>query len=262
MNRFRKGIATSLILMLGISAFHPPVNTYAATDSSSNVTMDIDISDVQTNLSKIQSNIHDIETDVTSIDTDVPDPKEETTEPVPTLESSLSARKLKGASRTKFIHTIGPIAQKDYQKNGVLASVTIAQAILESGGGQSSLAQKANNLFGMKKNLSGNSWAGSTWTGSIYKKRTAEYTKKGKKYYITASFRKYKGINQSIGDHSAYLVGAKKGKKKRYAGLTSTKSYSKQISIIQKGGYATSSSYGKSLKTLIKKYKLTQYDVK
>ena len=45
------------------------------------------------------------------------------------------------------------------KKTGVLASVTIAQAILESGWGQSELSLKANNLFGMKTNLSGNTWA-------------------------------------------------------------------------------------------------------
>lgn len=252
----RKRYTALMILIMGITMLLTPFSTYAETNTE-NYT-DIDLSEIQSDLTQIQSDISEIETEITEIDP-------QTTDISPTvspIETNLSAKKLKGASRAKFIRAIGPIAQKDYQKNGVLASVTIAQAILESGGGQSQLAQKANNLFGMKKNLSGNSWSGSSWTGSVYKKRTAEYTKKGKKYYITASFRKYQNINQSISDHSAYLVGAKKGKNKRYAGLTKTTSYNKQINIIQKGGYATSSSYGKSLKKLIKKYNLTKYDVK
>ena len=49
----------------------------------------------------------------------------------------------------QFIATIGPIAQADYSRTGVFASLTIAQAILESGWGKSELAQKANNLFGI-----------------------------------------------------------------------------------------------------------------
>lgn len=256
MNPLQKGVAVFVIFIMSITLLQTPINTYSDTISPRETTLDL--SAVQSDLSDIHSDLSDIQDKIKKIDPDTPS----VPSTVPTKESNLAAKKLKGASRAEFIRAIGPIAQKDYQKNGVLASVTIAQAILESGGGQSSLAQNANNLFGMKKNLSGNSWSDSTWTGSVYKKRTAEYTKKGKKYYITASFRKYKGISQSIGDHSAYLIGAKNGKKKRYAGLTKTKSYAKQIDIIQKGGYATSSSYGNSLKNMIKKYDLTKYDVK
>jgi flagellum-specific peptidoglycan hydrolase FlgJ len=46
------------------------------------------------------------------------------------------------------------------KKSGILASVSLAQFILESGYGKSELAQKANNCFGMKKSLSGNTWSG------------------------------------------------------------------------------------------------------
>ena len=53
----------------------------------------------------------------------------------------------------EFITMIGPKATADYQKHGVLASITIAQACLESGYGTTELAKNANNLFGMKKNV-------------------------------------------------------------------------------------------------------------
>ncbi|MCD8019046.1 MAG: glucosaminidase domain-containing protein, partial [Clostridiales bacterium] len=117
-----------------------------------------------------------------------------------------------------------------------------------------------NNLFGMKISLSGNTWGGSSWDGvNYYKKKTYEYGSSGR-YTITAKFRKYSCIEDSIEDHSAYLLNAKNGSKKRYAGLTQTKSYKKQLKIIKNGGYATSSSYVSQLCTVIEKYNLTKWD--
>ena len=61
-------------------------------------------------------------------------------------------------------------------------------------------------------------------------------------------------------DHSAYLLGAMNGKKKRYAGLQGGKDYKKAIQIIKAGGYATSSDYVESICSIIKKYNLTRFD--
>lgn len=181
-------------------------------------------------------------------------------EPVP-VNLSLKASAFKKMSAKKFIQTLGPIAQADAENSGVLASVTMAQAILESGWGKSQLAQKANNLFGMKTSLSGNTWKGSSWDKkSKYIKRTAEYGKGNRKYYITAAFRKYPSVAKSIADHSAYLTGSKNGKSYRYKGLTKTTSYKKQLTIIRKGGYATSKTYVNDLCKIIKKYKLYEWD--
>lgn len=175
--------------------------------------------------------------------------------------SSTKATAFKSMSTQKFIATLGPIAKKDAEKSGVMASVTMAQAILESGWGKSELAQKANNLFGMKTSLSGNTWNGSTWDGkSKYTKRTAEYNKYNKKYYITASFRKYPSVEKSIADHSAYLTHAKNGSSLRYKGLTSTNSYRKQLTIIRGGGYATSKTYVNDLCKIIERYHLDDWD--
>lgn len=77
-------------------------------------------------------------------------------------------------STEEFVKFLGPIAREDCRKTGMLASVTIAQAIHESYSGCSLLAQKGNNLFGMKAYLSGNNWGGSTWKGKVYVKRTKE----------------------------------------------------------------------------------------
>ena len=67
---------------------------------------------------------------------------------------------------------VGPLFTADQKNSGILASVSMAQFILESGYGKSELALGANNCFGMKKSLSGNTWSGSVWDGvSIYKRR-------------------------------------------------------------------------------------------
>lgn len=177
-----------------------------------------------------------------------------------TTNNSLQATSFKSMSTQQFINTVGPIARADYRKTGVLASVTLAQAINESGWGKSGLTQSSNNMFGMKTSLSGNNWSGSVWDGRSYAevKTTEEYS--GKKVTITAKFRKYPSVAQSIADHSAYLSNAMNGSRRRYYGLTSTKSYSSQLTILQKGGYCTWSGYVAELTTLIKKYNLTSWD--
>lgn len=162
-------------------------------------------------------------------------------------------------STEEFIRFLGPIARKDYHKSGLLASVTIAQAIHESYAGCSLLAQRGNNLFGMKAYLSGNNWGGSTWKGKVFVKRTTEQY--GHRIvHITDRFRKYDTVMQNVNDHSAYFINAKNGSHRRYAGLTKTKNYKKQLQIIRKGGYCTFSNYTKNLEKLIKKYHLTKYD--
>lgn len=161
---------------------------------------------------------------------------------------------------TVFLEVIPPLAVQDMKKSGVLASVTIAQGILESGWGRSELAQNARNLFGMKANLSGNTWQGSTWDGTIYQKKTGEQMKDGQYITVLADFRAYAAIEDSIADHSAYLLGAMDGTKHRYEGLKGEKDARKAITIIKNGGYATSLDYINKVMNIIDKYDLTRYD--
>ena len=149
-----------------------------------------------------------------------------------------------GLSDEAVVEKIGVLCAEDMKTSGILASVSAAQFILEAGYGRTELAQKANNCFGMKCVLSGNSWGGSAWDGtSSYRKKTQEDDGNGKLYTVTADFRKYSCVEQSIADHSAYLLGAMNGKKKRYAGLAGEKDYRKAVQIIKDGGYATDSLY-------------------
>ncbi len=160
-----------------------------------------------------------------------------------------------------FLAVMVPLAVADMKKSGVLASVTLAQAIIESGWGTQELAEKANNFFGMKARLSGNTWPGSTWNGETYEKETAEQREDGSYYTVKALFRKYRDAAQSVADHSAYLTGAMDGKGNlRYAGIKGEKDARTALTIIKNGGYATSLEYVERLMLRIEKYNLTQYD--
>ena len=175
----------------------------------------------------------------------------------------LQASGLKNLSESEVVAKVGPLFTEEQKRSGILASVIAAQFILESGYGKTDLAQNANNCFGMKKKLSGNTWEGSTWDGkSIYTKITKECYD-GKTFVdVKADFRKYPRIEDSIADHSAYLLGAMNGSAKRYEGLKGCKKYRKAIQIIKDGGYATDPKYVDKICNIISKWNLTQYDLK
>lgn len=77
---------------------------------------------------------------------------------------------------------------------------------------------------------------------------------------ITADFRKYNCVEDSIADHSAYLLGAKNGTSLRYNGLKGCTDYKKAVQIIKDGGYAISSSYVSNLCSIIERWNLTKWD--
>lgn len=178
------------------------------------------------------------------------------------IPSGMQAREFQNLTEVQVIAKVGALFTADQKKSGILASISMAQFILESGYGKSELAQGANNCFGMKKSLSGNTWGGSTWDGSsVYTKKTQEQNADGSYVTITADFRRYSCVEDSIADHSAYLLGAKNGSKLRYEGLKGCTDYKKAAQIIKNGGYATSLTYVDKLCSIIERWKLTQYDV-
>ena len=179
------------------------------------------------------------------------------------IPSGMQARVFQNLTEAQVIAKVGALFTADQKMSGILASVSMAQFILESGYGKSELAQGANNCFGMKKSLSGNTWGGSTWDGSsVYIKKTQEQNADGSYVTITADFRRYGCIEDSIADHSAYLLGAKNGSKLRYDGLKGCTDYKKAAQLIKDGSYATSSTYVEKLCSIIERWNLTQYDVK
>ena len=180
----------------------------------------------------------------------------------PAVSTGLQATSLKDMEPAAVVAKVAPLFTANQKQSGILASVSMAQFILESGYGKSELAQNANNCFGMKASLSGNTWSGSAWDGhSVYSMKTGEQNTDGSYVSITADFRKYSSIEDSINDHSAYLLGAMNGSQKRYKGLADCTDYKKAVQIIKDGGYATSLDYVQKLCRVIEQLNLTQYDV-
>ena len=160
--------------------------------------------------------------------------------------------------QAKALAILELVHRTDY--SGILYSVTAAQMILESGYCGTDLAVNANNCFGLKANLSGNTWK-STWDGrSVYGKITDEQDKLGDVYRVYAEFRKYPCVEDSIRDHGLYLLQAMNGSRLRYAGLTEAKDYCGAIKIIKAGGYATDVNYEEKICGIIRRYGLDRYD--
>ena len=137
------------------------------------------------------------------------------------------------------------------KKLNILPSVTIAQAILESGWGKSELATHAHNLFGIK--------AGADWKGKTYSKKTKEQNPTGEVYEIVADFRAYGSFADSIMDHDAFFVSTD-WRRKNYAAVLEAKDYKTQAEALRSCGYATALDYGKQLIGLIERLGLQQYD--
>lgn len=174
-------------------------------------------------------------------------------------ETTADAARLAAMSQAEFVEYIGRLAAADMQTSGILASVTAAQSILESGYGKSELALNALNLGGMKAELSGNTWK-SAWDGRTYIKDTAEQREDGSYYTITAAFRSYPSVAAYLADHSAYLAGARAGSDLRYAGVVGCRDYQQAFQILKDGGYATSLEYVGKLCAVVERWNLTRFD--
>ena len=147
----------------------------------------------------------------------------------------------------EFLDKIVDNTVLDCNRNNLLPSPTLAQAIIESRYGTSTLATQANALFGIKAN--------SKWTGKTYSINTKEY-KNGQYVTVVAAFRAYDSWDESIIDHNQFLL-----KNKRYSNLVGVRDYKEYCKLIKQDGYATSPTYTQTLIDCIEKYNLAQYDV-
>lgn len=148
-----------------------------------------------------------------------------------------------------FINQIKDAAIKTYQEYHILPSVTIAQGIIESGSGGSSLSKKYNNLFGIK------SYGG--WKGATVQLPTKE-TYNGVTVVIMGTFRVYNNWGDSIEDHGKFL---QENSTYRIHGVFTASDYTGQATALQAAGYATDPNYAATLISYIKGYKLYQYDI-
>ena len=141
-----------------------------------------------------------------------------------------------------YIKKYRDIAVEEMRKYHIPASITLAQGLLESGAGQSTLARKSNNHFGIK--------CGSDWDG-----KSVRYDDDAR----NECFRAYKHPKQSYEDHSKFLAS-----RSRYAFLFKLKitDYKGWAKGLKKAGYATDRRYAQRLIDIIELYDLHQYDTK
>lgn len=144
------------------------------------------------------------------------------------------------SARSDYIDKYADLAVKEMKKSGIPASITMAQAVLESSDGRSDLAITAKNHFGIKCHT--------TWTGRRY-------------YYnddaVNECFRAYKRIEESFKDHSLFLMN-----RSRYAILfeLDSKDYKGWAKGLKAAGYATNPGYAKMLIKIIEDNNLDRLD--
>ena len=158
----------------------------------------------------------------------------------------ISCLTLQAQTRSKqyenYIKKYRELAVEEMKKYHIPASITLAQGLLESGAGQSTLARKSNNHFGIK--------CGSDWRG-----KTVSHDDDAR----GECFRAYKHPKESYEDHSKFLAG-----RPRYASLFKLKitDYKGWARGLKKAGYATNPRYADQLIGIIELYELHKYDEK
>ena len=158
----------------------------------------------------------------------------------------ISCLTLQAQTRNKqyenYIKKYRELAVEEMKKYHIPASITLAQGLLESGAGQSTLARKSNNHFGIK--------CGGDWTG-----KTVSHDDDAR----GECFRAYKHPKDSYEDHSKFLAG-----RSRYASLFKLKitDYKGWARGLKKAGYATNPRYADQLIGIIELYELHKYDEK
>jgi len=156
------------------------------------------------------------------------------------LIASAQKEKLVAVSKEAYIERYSAIAIKEMYRSGIPASITLAQGILESRYGNSTLSQRSNNHFGIKCH--------SDWKGpKVYYDDDAK----------NECFRKYRHAEHSYRDHTDFLV-----TKRRYAFLfkLNPRDYKGWARGLKKAGYATDPKYPQRLIAIIEEYNLNNLD--
>jgi len=150
-----------------------------------------------------------------------------------------SAQQTRNAAFQRYIDQYKTLAVEQMRRYSIPASITLAQGLLESGAGQSPLAQKSNNHFGIKR---GSDWTGPTVTHND--DRHGEH------------FRKYSTVAESYEDHSKFLHRSRYDRLYRLS-ILDYKGWARGLKAC---GYATSPTYADRLIGIIELYNLQALD--
>ena len=150
-------------------------------------------------------------------------------------------------SRDKFIREVAPVIVRVATEKGYkYPSAIIAQAICESGWGDSKLASKYHNYFGLK--------CGSSWSGKSVNMTTKEEYKVGTITNIRDNFRVFDDFDDGIRGYFEFINTS------RYKNLKGVKSPEEYVRRLKADGYATSSKYVDNIMRVIRDNKLTRFD--
>ncbi|HFL7244533.1 TPA: glycoside hydrolase family 73 protein [Enterococcus faecium] len=152
-------------------------------------------------------------------------------------------------SHQQFIERLVPHAQELQDGYGVLPSIILGQAILESNWGKSTLASKYNNLFGIK-------------AYGDQKKVSLETKEFANEEWITiqGDFKVYDSWEQSMDDHTQLFVQGVDWNPALYEKVITATNYQEAAQALQDAGYATDPGYAQKIIQVIETYQLNQYD--
>lgn len=152
-------------------------------------------------------------------------------------------------SHQQFIERLVPHAQELQDGYGVLPSIILGQAILESNWGKSTLASKYNNLFGIK-------------AYGDQKKVSLETKEFVNEEWITiqGDFKVYDSWEQSMDDHTQLFVQGVDWNPALYEKVITATNYQEAAQALQDAGYATDPGYAQKIIQVIEMYQLNQYD--
>lgn len=158
---------------------------------------------------------------------------------------------MEGGKKNEFIEQIAGKANELQNQYGILPSISMSQAILESNWGTSGLAVQNQNYYGIK--------GGSSEKEKQF--RTKEYLEKSEEWIeIDASFRKYESFEESMEDHARLLVHGTRWNPDLYRDVVEAADYEEAAHALYAAGYATDPDYPQKLISLIEQYDLQRYD--
>lgn len=164
--------------------------------------------------------------------------------------SPLAAQISQTPEHLKYIDDYKDIAIREMERAGIPASIKLAQGILESNAGQSYLAKRANNHFGIK--------CGDNWNGKTVYRKDDDYDARGK--LVESCFRSYRTVEACYVAHSEFLRDPKKTYRYGFLFQLDPTDYKRWAYGLKKAGYATSATYPEKLIEIIERYALYQYD--
>jgi flagellum-specific peptidoglycan hydrolase FlgJ/LysM repeat protein len=154
-------------------------------------------------------------------------------------------------ARLNYVDRFKAIAIREMERSGVPASIKLAQGLLESDAGRSTLANQANNHFGVKCH--------SEWQGGRFYKEDDDYDPVTKEL-LKSCFRVYKNADESFVEHSEFLRDPRKVARYGWLFQLPKTDYVAWANGLEKSGYATNSEYSEKLIKLIEDYQLSQFD--